>query len=76
MGREVIERDESCLNWYRTGRRVRKEQPKNVESLLSEELKKIFDLIDAYESLLYVECVQYDQNDKRRSGEKRVRIIL
>lgn len=29
-----------------------------------------------YESLLYVECTQYNQNDRRRAGEQRVRIIV
>jgi hypothetical protein len=29
-----------------------------------------------YESLLLVECTQYDPNDRRRIGEQRVRIIV
>lgn len=33
-------------------------------------------MIGMYESLLVVECSKYEQTDKRRSGEKRVRIII
>ena len=34
------------------------------------------DFVEQYENLLYVECTKYNQNDRRREGDKRVRIIV
>jgi hypothetical protein len=45
--------------------------PKSMPKLLPQ-----LDFVDQYENLLYVECTRYDRNDKRRKGDKRVRIII
>jgi len=68
MNKEGVEPNEVSLNCYRSGKRVRG----NVGSRLVQRLR----LVDPYESLLFVECTKYDENDKRRAGEKRVRIIV
>jgi pentatricopeptide repeat protein len=73
MSKEGLEPNENALNSYRSGRRVPKpESEGGFRSSLEQKLK----LIDPYESLLFVECTKYDRNDRRRAGDKRVRIIL
>lgn len=71
MSKEGLEPNENSLNSYRSGRRLFKPGG-GFRSNLAHKLK----LIDPYESLLFVECTKYDRNDRRRSGEKRVRIIV
>ena len=68
MNKEGLEPNEVSMNCYRSGKRLRG----SVIPTLAEKLK----LIDQFESLLYVECTKYDSNDKRRAGERRVRIIM
>jgi pentatricopeptide repeat protein len=72
MNKEGLEPNENALNSYRSGRRVPTLEAGGFRSSLERRLK----LIDPYESLLYIECTKYDRNDRRRAGEKRVRIIL
>jgi len=73
MNKEGLEPGETSLNCYRSGKRDR-------ENLIGEASRssfaESFKLFAPYESLLYVECTKYDRNDRRRAGEKRVRIIL
>lgn len=72
MKKEGLEPSELSLNCYNSGKR-RASLTKGVsQSWLTKKIK----LVDPYESLLYVECMKYDINDRRRSGEKRVRIIV
>lgn len=70
MKKEGLEPNENSLNAFKSGKRHVK--PRDNESIRSRLLK----LIDPYESLLYVECMKYDSTDKRRHGERRVRIIV
>ena len=64
--KEGIEPDEGCLNSYRAGCR---DEDRQVSPLRE-------GLMAVHESLLLVECAKYDQRDRKRQGEKRVRIIL
>jgi len=73
MVKEGLEPNENSLNCYRAGKRQADTRSSgSFRSRLARKLK----LIDPYESILYVECTKYDSNDRRRTGEKRVRIIL
>ena len=63
MKKEGIEPTELTLNSYKTGA-----TKCNIE--------KSIRLNKQYENLLTVECLKYDKLDKRRSLEKRVRIII
>ena len=72
MNKEGLEPNESSLNSYRAGKRLADQSEGSLRTRLARTLK----LIDPYESILYVECTKYDSNDRRRQGEKRVRIIL
>ena len=74
MNKEGLEPNENSLNSYRAGKRLADSRPsaQTLRTRLADTLK----LIDPYESILYVECTKYDSSDRRRQGEKRVRIIL
>lgn len=63
MKKEGLEPNESTLNSYNTGARDKMRE-------------KSIRLNKQYENLLAVECTKYSQLDKRRSKEKRVRIII
>ena len=63
MKKDGLEPNESTLNSYKTGARENREE-------------KSIRLKNQYENLLIVECTKYSQLDKRRSSEKRVRIII
>lgn len=72
MQREGLEPNETNLNSYRSGKRT-------GQTLVKENRARAFArklVLDPYESLLFVECSRYDRNDRRRAGEKRVRIIV
>jgi hypothetical protein len=71
MSKEGLEPNENTLNSYRSGKQDR-QAPQGAGSKIARRLG----LTGPYESLLYVECTKYDQKDKRRAGEKRVRIIV
>lgn len=64
MAKEGVEPTEKALNNYNAGARTR-----------SEHLSKVL-LHGQYEELLLVECTKYDSNDRRRSSERSVRIIM
>ena len=77
MNKEGLEPDELSQNCYRSGKRAHQSlllADKKQTSRFG--LRQKLNLIDVYESLLYVECTKYDRNDKRRAGERRVRIIV
>jgi len=63
MKKEGLEPTELTLNSYKTGAR-------------NNELSESIRLNKQYENLLTIECTKYNKNDKRRSSEKRVRIII
>lgn len=69
MNKEGIEPTEVELNCYRKGLSLR--AMLEGDSGTSRNWKSV-----QYEDLLSVECLRYDQNDKRRSSEKRIRIIF
>ncbi len=64
MAKDGVEPTEASLNCYNAGAR-KKNPEKNKIRLHSQ-----------YENMLMVECTKYDAADKRRSAEKRVRIII
>ncbi len=63
MKKEGLEPTESTLNSYMTGAR-------------NNNVSKSIRLNKQYENLLTIECTKYSKDDKRRSSEKRVRIII
>lgn len=73
MAKEGLNQDETALNCYRSGTSTRK-RLLGDSSDSSGFAQKIS--VPTYESLLYVECMKYDQSDRRRAGERRVRIIV
>ncbi|GAX16808.1 hypothetical protein FisN_5Hh180 [Fistulifera solaris] len=72
MKKEGLDPSELSLNCFNSGKRKLSSNNELSQSWLTKRLK----FADPYESLLYVECMKYDKNDRRRSGEKRVRIIV
>jgi pentatricopeptide repeat protein len=73
MNKDGLEPNEASLNSYRSGSRIcQRSQSGGFAATLERKLK----LIEQYESLLLVECTKYDRDDRRRVGERRVRIIL
>jgi pentatricopeptide repeat protein len=72
MKKEGLDPSELSLNCYNSGKRKGSSTKELSQSWLTKKLK----FADPYESLLYVECMKYDKNDRRRFGEKRVRIIV
>lgn len=73
MNKDGLEPNEASLNSYRSGSRIfQRSQNGGFATTLERKLK----LIEQYESLLLVECTKYDSDDRRRVGERRVRIIL
>ena len=72
MKKEGLEPSEILLNCYNSGKR----RGLSTKALSQSWITKKIKFADPYESLLYVECMKYDKNDRRRLGEKRVRIIV
>lgn len=70
MQKEGLEPTEMSLNCYKSGQAWRRESANETT------VEKRIPFFAPYESLLSVECMKYDKNDKRRSGERRVRIIV
>ena len=66
MNKEGVEPNETSYNSYIKGKEDRPQGETNFMRILA----------DQHESLLQVECVKYDTQDKRREKEKRIRIIL
>jgi len=69
MNKDGIEPTETAINCYNAGSRRRMTvgggSGKNIPMMMKQ-----------YENLLAIECTKYDQNDKRRATEKRLRIII
>jgi pentatricopeptide repeat protein len=82
MNKDGIEPNETSLNSYRSGSRTQQK----LDEIMKDEggfgmgfrttIARTLKLREQFESLLVVECTKYDQNDHRRDGEQRVRIIL
>lgn len=64
MEKAGIEPTEMALNCYNAGKAKRRDDASGGR------------MTEQYESLLSVECTKYSEDDKRRSGDKRIRIIL
>jgi hypothetical protein len=73
MKREGLEPNEQALNSYKSGLRVRRS---SILSNMATTFAQKFQIMNAYESMLEIECTRYNQNDRRRQGEARVRIIV
>lgn len=69
MRKEGIEPTETALNCYNTGVRLR-------DTLEKSGKRKKIRMMNQYQSLLAIECTKYNHKDRRRRGEKRLRIIL
>jgi hypothetical protein len=84
MNREGIEPDEVSLNSYSAGKRIRGEiqsgqasdEKENEGGYKWPRLLPKLNMVEQYESLLYVECTKYNPNSKLTSGDTLVRIIL
>ena len=84
MVKEGIEPNDVSLNCYHAGKRTRErlaEDNITQEDTTDRPKRKLLpkftlDFVDQYENLFFIECTKYDQNDMRRSKEKRVRIIV
>jgi pentatricopeptide repeat protein len=63
--------NEMSLQCYQSGKRKAL-----GDSKVSSQSRSSVVLGEQFESLLTVECTNYDSNDKRRQGDRRVRIIL
>lgn len=67
MKKAGVEANEVSLNSYYSGKRV---------AMNGKENKRELGFKSQFESLLTVECLKYSSKDKRRVGEKKIRIIL
>jgi pentatricopeptide repeat protein len=85
MVKEGIEPNDVSLNCYHAGKRTRErladENNTTEEDTTVRPKRKLLpkftlDFVDQYENLFFIECTKYDQNDMRRSKERRVRIIV
>lgn len=79
MNKEGIEADKNSLNNYNAGKRARGQSASGGEVANTKVWSKLFpkpNMVQQYESLLYVECSKYDPNRKSMSSDKRVRIIV
>ena len=81
MNKDGIEPNETSLNSYRSGCRIQQKLDERNKEVVGgigfrTTIERTFKLREQFESLLVVECTKYDQNDRRRDGEQRVRIIL
>jgi hypothetical protein len=84
MVKEGIEPNDVSLNCYHAGKRTRErlaEDNTTQEDTTDRPKRKLLpkftlDFVDQYENLFFIECTKYDQNDMRRSKDRRVRIIV
>jgi len=70
MKTEGLEPSETALNCYLAGKRQRHKEWVLLNGNVSIMLE------NHYENILIVECSQFDVNDRRRMGDKKVRIIF
>ena len=71
MRKEGYEPTESTLNSYMTGSANSYRESKGINKIA-----KSIRFPNQYENLLTIECTKYNKLDKRRSGDKKVRIII
>ncbi|CAJ1951580.1 unnamed protein product [Cylindrotheca closterium] len=80
MRKEGLEPNEISLNGYKAGKRQQEELDghKDTNYNLGAWFKFLPkpNMIQQYESLLYVECTKYNPDNRRTSNDRRVRIIL
>lgn len=76
MYKENVIPDETALNCYLAGKRRRLELPPKGFGESIKMNREEIRFAAQFESLLSVECLKFNTKDKRRQGEKRVRIIL
>jgi hypothetical protein len=76
MYKENVIPDETALNCYLAGKRRRLEFPPQSFGESKRMDRGEIRFAAQFESLLSVECLKFNSKDKRREGEKRVRIIL
>eukprot|EP00594_Rhizosolenia_setigera_P002615 CAMPEP_0178947212 /NCGR_PEP_ID=MMETSP0789-20121207/4727_1 /TAXON_ID=3005 /ORGANISM="Rhizosolenia setigera, Strain CCMP 1694" /LENGTH=678 /DNA_ID=CAMNT_0020627313 /DNA_START=529 /DNA_END=2565 /DNA_ORIENTATION=+ len=87
MSKQGIDVTETALQCYQSGKRLRRKDMAAANNNVSNNMNTkntangiISTLSNAvmkqYESILVVECSKYDEKDKRKLNEKRVRIIL
>ncbi|KAL3938326.1 MAG: hypothetical protein SGBAC_006741 [Bacillariaceae sp.] len=80
MNKEGIEPNEISLNSYKAGKRHQEElNGQNDDDRGRSRWLKFLpkpNMIEQYESLLFIECTKYNPENKRTSNERRVRIIL
>ena len=67
MKKSNVEPSEVTLNSYLAGKRVAIDKFGEGKNLR---------LQNQYESLLSVECLKYNEKDKRRANDRKIRIIL
>ena len=72
MNKEGVPVNEMALQCFQAGKRTGIAEAASDDS----QRKKAVTFFEQFESLLLVECTKYETNDKRREGDKRVRIIL
>uniref|UniRef100_A0A7S2URA9 Pentacotripeptide-repeat region of PRORP domain-containing protein n=1 Tax=Attheya septentrionalis TaxID=420275 RepID=A0A7S2URA9_9STRA len=76
MAKEGMDASETSLNCYMAGKGEASKEPRDEKEKRSLKDKSLAILAEQYESLLTIECSKYSKNDRRRFGEKTVRIIL
>jgi len=74
MKTEGLEPSETALNCYLAGKRQRHKEWVLLNGNVS--VPSLIMLENHYENILIVECSQFDVNDRRRMGDKKVRIIF
>lgn len=74
MKTEGLEPSETALNCYLAGKRQRhKEWTLSYGNVT---IPSLIVLENQHENILIVECSQFDVSDRRRMGDKKVRIIF
>jgi pentatricopeptide repeat protein len=86
MNKEGIEPDGISINNYRAGKRIQAQlhpTATGIDEGGSIQRGKFFskllskpNMVEQYESLLYIECTKYDPNNRIMSKDKRIRIIV
>ncbi len=74
MKMEGIEPSETALNCYLSGKRQRQREWISQHGDIPLPSSIVFE--NQHENILTVECSQFDVRDKRRTGDKKVRIIF
>ena len=72
MNKEGVPVNEMALQCFQAGKRTGIAEAETNDS----QRKKVVAFCEQFESLLLIECTKYETSDKRRDGDKRVRIII